>query len=117
MSAAEAVRTVAGTSPTNSTAARTKLRILFIITHLLLFFFVSTRIITQLFTNCNPFFEINYIFVTLFSTYFWLPLLQPGENRASTGFQRELAAFSCYKLRELVTNCTQSFPVDFLRGH
>ena len=43
----------------------------FVHSHLLLYSYVSTRIITKQITKCNPFLQNNYIFVTLFSVCFF----------------------------------------------
>ncbi len=62
--AAEALMAVTGIMPSTMTSASSIQRILFFIATYSFSSYVSDSIITDLFTNCNPLFQKNYIFVT-----------------------------------------------------
>ena len=57
---------VTGTRLTSRTRASNAHANLFFISSYSFVSYVSNGIITDLFTNCNTFFENNYIFVTIF---------------------------------------------------
>ena len=55
-----------------------------------------------MFTNCNPFFKINYIFVTLFSELYFFRLKKGGFRRLLRYFMTSIVTNAlevCYNLR------------------